>query len=155
MKKSLLLLGLVILLGSPLSARADPIKILFVDRLAQSIVQPTGAPNALILQDFDHDTVSASVTATTTEGTLFASATLTSQFSASERAFSGTGTAFKSVSPETAGFAQGSTEFISQFSLTELQRFSIDGTFGTTGGNTFWSIDLNAIDDPEVQLRLK
>jgi hypothetical protein len=154
MKKSILLLGLVILLGSAWSVRADPIKNVFVDRLARSFVQPTDAPDPLIVQDFDRDTVSASITATTTVGILSASATLTSQFSASERAFFGTGTASNSVSPETAGIAQGSTLFRSFFTLTEPQQFSIDGLFRTTGANTSWQIVM-ADFDSELQFEVE
>jgi PEP-CTERM motif-containing protein len=163
MKKSSLLLGLVILLGSPLSARADPIRVLYFDRIALGVVHPTDGQilfeqdaDRVFQEDSDVDrgTAAASITATTANGTLSASATLTSQFSASERAFSGTGTAFNSVSPETAGLAQGSTEFFTDFTLTELQRFTIDGLFRTTGPNTFWGIDISG-DEARFRLQLR
>ena len=152
MRKSVWLLALAMLLGSTLKARADPITVLYFDRLAQGVVQPNDGRNFLceeivdrvFPQDFDVDrgTAAASIRDESAAGTLFASATLTSQFSVSERAFSGAGTAFNSVSPESAGFAQGFTEFSTDFILTERQVFTFEGSFRTTGPTTIWGMDL-------------
>ena len=152
MKKSVWVLGLVILLSSASNARADPIQVLYFERLALGLIQPKAGGNFLADEafnrvfpaDFDADrgTVDASIRETTAAGSLFAGATLTSQFSVSERAFSGAGTAFNSVSAESAGFAQGFTEFFTDFTLTALQRFTFEGSFQTTGATTLWNMDL-------------
>ena len=152
MKKSVWVLGLAILLGSAPNVRADPIQVLYFERLAMGFVQPNGGGNFLSEEAFsrvfpedfatDRGTVAASIRETTATGTLLAGATLTSQFSVADRTFSGAGTAFNSVSPESAGFAQGFTEFFTDFTLTELQQFTFEGSFRTTSPATLWNMDL-------------